>query len=118
MTIGPALLCLAWFGDLEWKPANPLIVFGRVPLFYFIVHFFAAHAVANIMEAIRYGSLRLFFTPPPNLGGPMKAFPSDYGFDLWVVYVVWASIVIALYPLCRWFAAVKARRTDWWLSYL
>ena len=26
--------------------------------------------------------------------------------------------VVALYPLCRWFAALKQRRNDWWLSYL
>jgi uncharacterized membrane protein len=118
MTLGPALICLAWFDGLAWKPANPLIVFGRVPLFYFIVHFYAAHAVANIMEAIRYGTTAYLFIPLPNMGGSMKAFPADFGFDLWVAYVVWASIVIALYPLCRWYAALKARRTDWWLSYL
>jgi uncharacterized membrane protein len=118
MTLGPALLCLAWLDNREWKPANPLIVFGRVPLFYFIVHFFAAHAIANIMETIRYRTTALMFVPPPNMGGPMKLFPADYGFDLWVVYLVWATLVIALYPLCRWFAALKARRTDWWLSYL
>ena len=118
MTLGPAMLWLAWFDSLEWRPANPLIVFGRVPLFYFVVHFFAAHAIASVMEAIRYGRPALMFGPLPNMGGPRNAFPADFGFDLWVVYLLWAALVVAMYPLCRRFASVKARRTDWWLSYL
>ena len=118
MTLGPALLCLAWFDGLEWRPANPLIVFGRVPLFYFVIHFFAAHGLMVAMSAIRYGHASFLFGPFPNMGGDRKVFPPDFGFDLWVVYVMWALIVIGLYPLCRWFAGVKARRRDWWLSYL
>ena len=118
MTLGPALLCLAWFDGLEWKLANPLIVFGRVPLFYFVIHFFVAHALMVAMSAIRYGRLSFLFGPLPNMGGDRKLFPPGLGYDLWVVYVVWASVVLALYPLCRWFAGVKARRRDWWLSYL
>jgi hypothetical protein len=56
--------------------------------------------------------------PVPTMGAPRKAFPPDFGYDLWVVYLVWAAIVAGLYPVCRWFAGVKARRRDWWLSYL
>ena len=118
MTLGPALLCLAWFDTLEWHFANPLIVFGRVPFFYFVIHFFAAHAIASVMEAIRYGRPSIMFGPLPNMGGSKAAFPPDFGFDLWVVYVVWFSLVLALYPLCRWFAGIKARHHNWWLSYL
>jgi uncharacterized membrane protein len=118
MTLGPAMLCLAWFDGLTWRKENPLIVFGRVPLFYFVVHFFAAHAIASAAEGIRYGKFSLMFEPMPNMGGPRELFPPDFGYDLWVVYVVWALLVIALYPLCRWYAGVKARRQDWWLSYL
>jgi uncharacterized membrane protein len=118
MTLGPALLCLAWFDRLDWKAANPLIVFGRVPLFYFVVHFYAIHALAVAMAWARYGYLPVLFGPLPNMGGPRKLFPADFGYDLWVVYGVWALIVVLLYPLCRWFASVKARRRDWWLSYL
>jgi uncharacterized membrane protein len=118
MTLGPAMLCLAWFDGLAWKKENPLIVFGRVPLFYFVAHFFAAHAIASVAAGIRYGKLALMFGPMPNMGGPRELFPPDFGYDLWVVYVVWALLVIAMYPLCRWYAGVKARRQDWWLSYL
>jgi len=118
MTLGPAMLCLAWFDGLSWKITNPLIVFGRVPLFYFIVHFYAAHAIASVMAGIRYGQTALMFGPFPNTGGDAKLFPPGFGYDLWVVYVIWALLVVALYPLCRWYAGLKARRHDWWLSYL
>jgi uncharacterized membrane protein len=118
MTLGPALLCFAWFDRRDWKAANPLIVFGRVPLFYFVIHFYAIHALAKAMAWVRYGRPAYLFQPLPNMGGPRKLFPPDFGYDLWVVYVVWVLIVIAMYPLCRWFAALKARRKDWWLSYL
>jgi hypothetical protein len=44
--------------------------------------------------------------------------PPGWPLSLPVVYMLWACVVVMLYPLCRWFAAVKQRRTDWWLSYL
>jgi hypothetical protein len=52
------------------------------------------------------------------MGGPRDLFPPDFGYSLWVVYLVWVGIVAAVYPLCRWFAGFKARRRDWWLSYV
>ncbi len=120
MTLGPALLALAWFDRPGLKPTNPLVVFGRVPLFYFVVHFYAAHAAAVLLALARYGNAALAFAfhPVPSMGGPRELFPAQFGYDLWVVYVVWGLLVLALYPLCRWFAAIKARRRDWWLSYL
>jgi hypothetical protein len=95
-------------------------VFGRVPLFYFVLHFYAAHLVTVLLAFTRYGSLawNFAFEQVPSMGGPAKLFPMPFGYDLWVAYAVWAGIVIALYPLCRWYANVKARRRDWWLSYL
>ena len=44
---------------------------------------------------------------PPSLRGPRPDFPTDYGYDLWVVYLVWAAVVLALYPVCRWYAGLK-----------
>ncbi len=120
MTLGPALLLLAWFDRPSLKESNPLVVFGRVPLFYFVVHFYAAHAAAVLLASIHYGrdALPFLFQPVPSMGGPRELFPPQFGYDLWVAYVVWALIVLALYPTCRWFARVKATRRDWWLSYL
>lgn len=120
MTLGPALVALALLDRRSFKPSNPVIVFGRVPLFFFVTHFYAAHVAAAVLALVRYGSAAwaFIFHPVPSMGGPLKLYPSGFGYDLWVVYVVWAVIVIGLYPACRWFASVKARRKDWWLSYL
>lgn len=120
MTLGPAMIALSFLDGVKFSRSNPLIVFGRVPLFYFIIHFFAAHAAIVVLAVMTYGTSALGFMsqPVPSMGGPAKAFPPDFGYDLWVVYAVWMAIVIALYPLCAWFARIKERRIDWWLSYL
>jgi uncharacterized membrane protein len=120
MTLGPAALALAWLDRPTLTPSNPLVVFGRVPLFYFVVHFYAAHLIADVLAALRYGgrSLAFLFQPVPSMGGSRKLFPPDFGYDLWVVYVVWALLVVALYPACRWFAGLRQRRRDWWWSYV
>jgi uncharacterized membrane protein len=120
MTLGPAVIVLSWFDRLLFSRSNPLIVFGRVPLFYFVLHFIAAHLAAFALAVLTYGASAFTFMwqPVPSMGGPAKSFPADFGWDLWVAYAVWITIVVALYPLCRWFASVKERRRDWWLSYL
>jgi uncharacterized membrane protein len=119
MTLGPALLVLAYLDRRELKPTNPLVVLGRVPLFYFVLHFYAAHLVAVILALVRYGAdaFRFVWHPVPSMGD-RELYPPDFGYDLWVAYAVWAAVVLGLYPVCRWFAALRARRRDWWLSYL
>ena len=52
------------------------------------------------------------------LFGGLQTKPPGYGFGLPVVYGVWLMVIVVLYPLCHWFAGVKQRRRDWWLSYL
>jgi uncharacterized membrane protein len=120
MTLGPALLLLALLDQRTFRPANPLVVFGRVPLFYFILHFYLIHALLLMASWLRYGAsaARFTFSPPPSMGGARELFPADFGYSLWVVYGVWLVTVVLLYPLCRWFAKVKATRQKWWLSYL
>jgi hypothetical protein len=54
----------------------------------------------------------------PDLGHYPFSSPPGWGYSLLVVYLVWAAVVLAMYPLCRWFAALKRRRSDAWLSYL
>jgi hypothetical protein len=66
----------------------------------------------------RYGRAPFLLLPPPTFGTPRTVFPADYGWDLWVVYAVWALVVVILYPVCLWFMRLKARRREWWLSYL
>ncbi|MDQ3803197.1 MAG: heparan-alpha-glucosaminide N-acetyltransferase domain-containing protein [Acidobacteriota bacterium] len=118
MTLGPSLVALAWFDRDPGALARPLVVFGRVPLFYYLLHFPLIHLVALALSYARYGEAPWLFTGPPWSPGLMRAFPKGYGYGLGVVYAAWVAVVLMLYPLCRWFAGVKRRRRDAWLSYL
>jgi uncharacterized membrane protein len=120
MTLGPALLMLPWLDRREVSGGNPLVVFGRVPLFYFVLHFFLAHAVAVVMAVFTHGSAAwsFMFQPVPSMGGAAQAFPAGFGYDLWVTYVVWVAIVVILYPICRQLARFKERHRVWWASYI
>jgi uncharacterized membrane protein len=120
MTIGPALVVLAWLDRHPLSTKNPLTVFGRVPFFYFVLHFYLIHALAVIAAWIRYGgrAFTFMFHPLPSMGGPAQLFPAQFGYSLWVAYAMWAVVVVSLYPVCRWYTSIKARRRDWWLSYL
>jgi uncharacterized membrane protein len=118
MTLGPALLLLAWFDRMKFAPTNPLIVFGRVPLFYFVVHLYVIHVLTFPMALLRYGTAGFLLSPLPSMGGPDGVYPPEYGYSLWTVYGVWIAVVLLLYPMCLWFARLKARKTNWWLGYL
>ena len=118
MTLGPALLVLAFLVRRPLRFANPLAVFGRVPFFYYVAHMLLAHVIAIVLSYARYGWKPFLWQAPPSMGGPEKMFPAGYGYPLWVVYAVWIAVLALLYPACLWFAGVKQRRRDWWLSYL
>jgi uncharacterized membrane protein len=119
MTLGPAVVAVALF-DREGGPGRvvrPFVVFGRVPLFYYLLHVPLIHLVAVLFAYAKYGRAEWLFMNWPPPGAPQPE-PPGYGYDLWAVYLIWLGVVAALYPLCRWFAAVKSRRRDAWLSYL
>lgn len=71
--------------------------------------------MAVFLGLLRYGAGALTFVFPavPSMGGPRELFPAQFGYDLWVAYLIWALIVLALYPVCRRFAEIKAKRQDW-----
>ena len=117
MTLGPALLFLRAVDGATPRLLQPAIIFGRVPLFYYVVHFPLIHLLALAVCYARYGTGHWMFESP-DLGHYPFTAPPGWGFSLPVVYLVWALIVCAMYPLCRWYAALKARRSDPWLSYL
>ena len=99
---------------------RPAVLVGRVPLFYFVLHFYAIHILLGLMSYTRYGS-RVFsfiFNAMPAMGGPREVYPPDFGYPLWVTYAVWICLIAALYPLCCWFAQYKATHRSRWLSYL
>jgi len=126
MTLGPALLALAWFESFELGPraSRPhsfgssiqtfFVTFGRVPLFFYLLQWPTAHFISVIVHLIAGKPVRWMFGSQINSNGP----PPGVGFNLAVVYACWIAGVLLLYPLCKWFAGVKARRRDWWLSYL
>jgi len=118
MTIGPAILFLAWAGSVKSKLANVITVYGRVPFFYYILHFYLIHTVSAILSFTRGHS---FSDGVHDSGGggflPNFIYPNE-GYSLLFVYVIWILIVAALYPLCKWFSEYKKTHSQWWLSYL
>ena len=114
MTLGPALMALAWLDKTSGKWRQPFLIIGRVPLFYYLLHLPLIHLTSVIFSWIRYGhpDKSLFENPPA------PSVPSDFGYNLPVVYLVWIGVVVLLYPVCRWFADLKKRRQEAWLSYL
>lgn len=119
MTLGPALMALGWLDRRGLRPDHPMVIIGRVPLFYYVVHFWLIHVLASAAAWLRYGeaSFAWLFHPLPSMGGPRDLFPPGFGYSLWVVYAVWILVVLMLYPLCRWCAGVKARKRSWWTQY-
>ncbi len=111
MTLGPSILVLALFDKLTFSNKNPLIVFGRVPLFYFLAHLYVIHLLTTPLAYFSLGKLAV-------VNPILQVYPVGYGYSLGATYVIWIAIVIALYPLCLWYSRLKARRSDWWLSYL
>lgn len=116
MTLGAGILALPWFERVERGGLSRIfITFGRVPLFFYIGQWIMAHTLPLLASYCIGKPVGWMFTglldrPAPN--------PGNLGFSLWVVYAFWFLGLVILYPLCRWFAGVKSRRKDWWLSYL
>ena len=117
MTLGPMLVLLAWLDRGTPRALAPALVFGRVPLFYFLLHMPLIHGAAALVCWLRYGTAHWMFESP-NLTAYPYTTPPGWGVSLPIVYAIWAAVVVSLYPLCRWFADVKRRRTDAWLSYV
>ena len=118
MTLGPAMVVMAWLEKFRFQFTNPLVVFGRVPFFFYAAHLLLAHLIEIGMNLVRYGPKSFLLIAPPSMGSSSKLFPLDFGFPLWTVYVVWVVVLLLLYPACLWFARLKQRRHDWWLTYL
>jgi hypothetical protein len=112
MTLGPGLLLLALFDTARGRLAGWMIALGRVPLFYYVAHLFLVHALAVGFAMATTGDALWLFG---SLAGDK---PAGFGLGLPGVYAVTLLVVIMLYPVSRWFAALKQRRAEWWWSYL
>lgn len=115
MTLGPTLVALAWFERAKGKLARLFIIFGRVPLFYYVTHLLLLHALAVVYATAILGSIAWLFGGLPIAP---EAKPEGYGLGLPGVYSIWILVVAVLYQPCRWFAKVKREQSAAWLSYL
>ncbi|MGD0192202.1 MAG: heparan-alpha-glucosaminide N-acetyltransferase domain-containing protein [Rhizomicrobium sp.] len=117
MTLGPALLLLRAFDGGVPRLLEPAHTIGRVPLFFFVLHFYLIHLLATVACWWRYGTVTNMFRSSDIAHFPFTA-PPGWDFGLPVVYGVWVFVVVSLYPLCRWYAGYRRRHDWWWLSYL
>ena len=117
MTLGPTIAIIPLLDRARGRVAQRLTVFGRVPFFYYVLHIPLIHAVALVVSLIRLGTVSPWlFTNHPMANPPA---PEGYTWSLGLLYLVWAVAIVLLYFPCRWFASLKARRTDWrWLKYI
>ena len=116
MTIGPSLLVLALIEKIKNRLTDFFIVFGRVPLFYYFLHIFLIHVFAIILLIINDGDPSIMFNMTPFVGQNQQLI--EYGYSLWIVYLVWFIVILILYPLCCRYMEYKTSSNKWWLSYL
>jgi len=115
MTIGPALLLLAWWDNIQNAFTRIVSVYGRVPFFYFVVHFFLLHTIIMIFYFLKGHTFAETMTDP----GIAKFVTRGEGFPLTIVYIIWLAVVIVLYPVCKWYDRYKMEHKEKkWLSYL
>lgn len=113
MTLGPAILFLAFYEQMQSRFAQFFITFGRVPFFYYVLHLYLIHLLGVIAFFVSGYTSKDIVSQTPFLFRPL-----EFGFNLWVVYAVWIFVVLLLYPVCRWYNRYKSRHQHWMLSYL
>ncbi len=115
MTLGPAAMLCALVdrvsGGVLGLVKDALVMFGRVPFAFYVAHLYLIHLLSVLLGLSQGFSLDQMMTST-------RFYPKGFGVDLLEVFVVWVLVVALLYPFCRWVAGVKARRRDWWLSFV
>ena len=116
MTLGPAMLFLAFAEKPLNKLSEKVVVFGRVPMFYYLLHIYLIHILSVIAAAISgFKWSDMVLTGWVSMNAQLKG----YGYSLAFVYVLWILIIVGVYPLCKWYDNYKqANRSKWWLSYI
>lgn len=115
ITIGPSLLLLSAIETVNNKFSRIITTYGRVPFFYYILHFYILHTICMFLYLSRGHSFQQGLQDIPNF--PFKFMNPGEGYGIGVVYLVWIVVVVILYPLCKWFSNYKANHKQWWLSY-
>jgi uncharacterized membrane protein len=116
MTLGPTIAVMPLLDNARGAVTRWLTVFGRVPFFYYVVHIPLIHILAIVVSRIRMGEVSgwLFASHPTAPPPP----PEGYTWSLPLLYLVWAIAVVMLHGACRWYAGLKARRSDWWMKFV
>jgi len=104
MTIGPALVFLALTEGVKSRIAGVVLMFGRVSLFFYLVHIYMIHLLALVSLEISGRSWSEWIITAERF---MSGSLGDFGFDLVVVYFVWALVMLGMYPPCKWYRAYK-----------
>jgi uncharacterized membrane protein len=111
ITLGPMAILCAYADRMTGWLKDTLVMFGRVPFAFYLAHYCLIRVFNFILGTIQgFDSSDMFVF--------FFFFPKGYGVSLEWVYLIWALVIMTLYPFCKWVAGVKARRKDWWLSYL
>ncbi len=116
ITIGPALIFLALFETTQNKITRIIRVYGKVPFFYYILHFYILHTLCMILFIARGHTFSEGIES--TAGIPFRFLIAGEGYSIGIVYLIWILMVIGLYPLCKWFSDMKRKHRHWWLSYL
>ncbi len=116
MTIGPSLLFLYLIENVKNKVTDFFVVFGRVPLFFYFLHVLVIHIVAIIGILIFGGNWQdMILTADVFMNEKLI----NYGYPLYIVYLLWIGLIIFLYPFCKKYMVYKlSHKEKWWLSYL
>lgn len=114
LTIGVGLIVLALVENVKTWLTGIFIIYGNVPFFYYVLHFYLIRAINIIMFfAQGYHTDQI-----SNPNGPFRFQPPGFGFNLGGVYIVWFIVIALLYLPCRWYSKYKKTHKQWWLSYL
>ncbi len=112
MTLGLAILLLYLFETSISRYFKPVIFFGQVPLFFYIIHLWTIHLIAIILSLPKYGLSAILL---PYISTSMR--PEDYGYSLVQVYFIFLVIIVILYPICYWYGKYKKKSKYWLLKY-
>jgi uncharacterized membrane protein len=116
MTLGPIIALIPLLEGLHGPLPRQIIIFGRVPFFYYMLHIPLIHALALVVSKVRLGFVSPWLFTNHPMGNPEP--PPGYVWNLPLLYLMWGITIVLLYLPCRWFVDVKAKRNDWWLKYL
>jgi uncharacterized membrane protein len=111
MTLGPAAILCAFASHVPDTIKKPLIIFSKSPFAFYVVHLYLIHTLSVGLGLFQGFNVHQCLTI-------MFFYPKGFGLLLPGVYVVWVIIIAMLYPFSKWVASIKARRRDWWLSYI